>query len=86
MGNFGGSKRLMAMFILLTAEQADHVRGPSENTSGASLEPVERQGGVFILGVEVLTDPAHATHWEYLAPLPQMDSDDPEFPPPIGGT
>lgn len=70
----------MAMFILLTAGQADHARGPSETDPGASLEPVERAGGVFILGVEVLADPAHAEYREYLAALPQMDSADPEFP------
>lgn len=75
----------MAMFILLTAEQADYVRGLSETVPSAALNPVERQGGVFILGVDVLADPAHESHWVYLAALPRMDSDDPEFPPPIGG-
>ena len=71
----------MSLFILLTAGQADAVRGPSVSSAGASLEPVERQGGVFILGAEVLADPAHESHWATLAPLPQMDSDDPGFPP-----
>jgi len=70
----------MAMFILLTAGQADHVHGHSVSTPSGALEPVERQGGVFILGVEVLTDPAHAAHYEYLSALPQMDGDDPDFP------
>ncbi|TAJ97352.1 MAG: hypothetical protein EPO10_14695 [Reyranella sp.] len=70
----------MAMFILLTAGQADHVRGPSTRVPSAALEPVEHQGGVFILGVDVLADPAHEAHWAYLAALPQMDSGDPEFP------
>jgi len=71
----------MAMFILLTAEQADTVRGPSSSTPSAALAPVERQGGVFILGVEVLGDPAHQAHWSYLSALPQLDSADPAFPP-----
>jgi hypothetical protein len=70
----------MAMFILLTDVQADQVRGPSNLTPAASLNPIERQGGVFILGARVLTDLAHEEHWEYLAALPQLDSSDPEFP------
>ena len=70
----------MAMYIVLTAEQADHVRGPSLSTPSAALLPIERQGGVYILGIEVLDDPAHAAHWEYLGGAPQMDSDDPQFP------
>ena len=73
----------MATFILLTAGQADHVRGPSISTPSAALEPVERQGGAFILGVAVLTDPAHEANHSYLAALPQMDDGDPEFPPEI---
>lgn len=73
----------MATFIILTAEQADQVRGASDVTPSAALAPVERQGGLFILGVGVLTDPAHAAHREYLAALPQLDSADPHFPPTI---
>ena len=49
----------MAMFMLLTAGQADHVRGPSAITPSAALAPVERQGGLFVLGIDVLADPAH---------------------------
>lgn len=69
----------MARFILLTAAEADQVRGPT--TPPAALMPVERQGGVYILGVEVLDDPAHAGRHEYLAALPQLDDSDPAFPP-----
>ena len=69
----------MATFILLDADQADSVRGPS--TPSAALNPIERDGGVFVLGVEVLTDPAHQAHWSYLSALPQLDSADPAFPP-----
>ena len=72
----------MAMFILLTAEHVANVRGPSNSNPAASLYPVERQG-VYILGVEVLSDPAHEAHWVYLSTLPQMDSEDKEFPPAI---
>lgn len=70
----------MAMFIFLTAGQADQVRGPSEIAPGAALNPIERQGSVYILGVGVLNDPAHVKHHEYLAALPEMDSSDPLFP------
>ena len=66
----------MSRFILLTAGQADHVRGPSPSTPSASLDPVERAGGVFILGAGVLSDPAHAEHREYLEALPQAAPED----------
>lgn len=70
----------MSMFILLTAEQADQVRGPSLATPSAALNPIERQGSVFILGVEVLTDPGHEPHRDFLSALRQLDSSDPSFP------
>lgn len=73
----------MSMFILLTADQARHVQGPSKIENWHVLAPVERQGGVFILGVEVLKDYVHEDHHEYLATLPQMDSEDLDFPPEI---
>jgi hypothetical protein len=68
-------------FIILTAEQADMVRGPT--AEGAALAPVPRQGDLSILGVVVLADPAHAEHHEYLATLPVLADDDPAFPPPL---
>lgn len=64
----------MAAYILMTDEQAENVRGPA-------LNPIERQGSVFILGVRVLTDPLHAEFHDYLAALPTMDYSDPNFPP-----
>lgn len=70
----------MAMFILLTAGQAEHVRGPSGVSPSAALDPVERQGGLFVLGIDVLGDPAHVTHRNFLSALPQLDSEDPSFP------
>ena len=70
----------MAMFMLLTAGQADHVRGPSAITPSAALAPVERQGGLFVLGIDVLADPAHMAHREYLALLPQLDGNHPSLP------
>jgi len=71
----------MAMFILLTSQHAAAVRGASNTNPAASLNPVERQGGIYILGAEVLADPAHAAHLGVLAGLPQLDSEDLEFPP-----
>lgn len=70
----------MASFILLSAEQAGHVRGPSTASPGAALDPVARQGGIRILNVLVLADPAHAGVHDYLAALPRMDLADPAFP------
>ena len=71
----------MSTFILLDLDQAGMVRGPS--VPFAALNPIEREGGVFVLGVEVLNDPAHQKHWAFLTLLPQMDSADPAFPPPL---
>lgn len=72
----------MAMFILLSSyADTEEVRGPSASEPDAYLEPIERQGGIWILGVEVLDDPAHAAHHAYLSTFPQMDSANPAFPP-----
>lgn len=70
----------MAIFIIMTEAQADTVRGPSVSNPSAALAPIERQGGIYIVGANVLLDPAHVAHHEYLAALPQMDSSDPGFP------
>lgn len=70
----------MTNFIILNAPQADQVRGPSSTDPMSALNPIERQGGKFILPVAVLSDPAHEVHWEFLAALTQLDSGDPEFP------
>lgn len=70
----------MSLFIILTAAEADHVRGPSAVDLSASLDPIERQGEKFILGDRVLADPAHEAHWQFLAALPQLAPSDPAFP------
>ncbi|TGP27881.1 hypothetical protein EN875_033030 [Mesorhizobium sp. M2D.F.Ca.ET.232.01.1.1] len=57
--------------IILDAEQADHVRGPTAN--GAALEPRELPDGIFILPEAVLSDPNHAMHHDYLAALLTRD-------------
>lgn len=56
-------------YILLTSSQADEVRG--ETTPRHRLEPRELSDGNFILGVQVLDDPAHAKHIPLLATLPR---------------
>ncbi len=67
----------MPTVILLTAGQADTVRGPSaEQPSLAALQPIALTDGRFILGVEVLTDPAHAEDHAVLAALPTADAAD----------
>lgn len=73
----------MALFIILNAAEAEQVRGPSAIDPAASLIPVERQGGTFILGSAVLADPAHEAHWQFLIGLPQKRSDAGDFPPPM---
>lgn len=61
------------MLILLTSEEADAVRGPSETTPSAALQPIVLTDGRYILGTEVLSDPAHAKHWALLASLPTCE-------------
>lgn len=73
----------MAMFILLSQADRGLVAGPSSVTPGRALAPIERANGMFILGAEVLHDPAHAPHRASLDVLPQLDSEDPSFPPAI---
>ena len=68
----------MPVFIVLTADQAAHVRGPA--LPPYALVPIERQGGASILPADVLDHPAYAMHAEFLAAMPQMDSADVSFP------
>jgi hypothetical protein len=63
----------MASVILLSADDAAHVRGMSDETPLASLQPLPLTDGRFYLGVEVLADPAHAEFHDYLSALPQVD-------------
>lgn len=64
--------------IVLTAEEADQVRGIS--SPGAALEPRDLGDGRFVLPPEVLTDPAHDDKWETLRGFPIEDV---TFPQPI---
>ncbi len=64
----------MPEVILLTAAQADTVRGPSEEAeAAATLQPIALTDGRFYVGVEVLDDPAHDAHRDVLAALPTVD-------------
>ena len=67
--------------IILTAEQADHVRGM--DTPGAALMPALLADGVtYVLPESVLTDPAHVAKHDYLAALPVRNVADSEWPAP----
>jgi hypothetical protein len=63
----------MTTLILLSAEDAGAVRGPSATVEGAALEPIALTDSRFILPIAVLDDPAHAAHRELLAGLPTAD-------------
>ena len=60
----------MTDVIVLTAEEADKVRGFSPRKSGAALSPAPIKDGRYILGTEVLDDPAHEDVRDFLASLP----------------
>mgnify|MGYP003347387300 CR=1 FL=1 len=65
----------MSIVIVLTGAQAQRVAGPSDEAPNlAALQPVALTDGRFILGVEVLADPAHAEDAAFLGALPQVDS------------
>lgn len=57
--------------IILTDEQAAIVRGVSPHDGGAMLDPVPLKDGAWMLGEQVLDDPAHADVREFLAALPK---------------
>lgn len=59
--------------IVLTTEEAAKARGRSPKDGGHALDPVPLADGRFILGEEVLDDPAHADVRAFLARLPQEE-------------
>jgi hypothetical protein len=61
----------MNELIILTAAEADSVRGKS--SSMAAIEPVALKDGTFILNVTVLADPTHAEHLSKLINLTKSD-------------
>jgi hypothetical protein len=64
------------MMILLTSAEADEVRGDTE--PGHALEPVKLKSGDFVLPPEVIDDPMHAEHHDFLNSLPLIADPDPE--------
>lgn len=64
------------MLILLTPEHVAAVRGPSATAPSASLEPIALTDGRYIVGIEVLADPAHAAHYALLSTLPTCELED----------
>lgn len=68
--------------IILTAQQADAVRGPTSNQ--AALMPVKLVGGAYVLPEEVLSDPNHKVHYDFLSPLPKREVLPSEWPPADG--
>lgn len=68
----------MSNFIILTAAQANQVRGPT--IAPGFLDPIEHEGGWYILPAAVLDDPLHAQHRDFLLEAPQLDTADPSFP------
>lgn len=63
----------MSAVIVLTAEQAEEVSGVSDVAPLAALVPDPLTDGRFILGVSVLSDPAHERHWALLSTCPQVN-------------
>lgn len=59
------------MMIVLTAEEADKVRGRSPRDAGCALDPVQLMDGRYMLPPEVLDDPAHDDVRGFLAILPR---------------
>jgi len=56
--------------IVLTAEEADKVRGRSPKDATAAIAPVALKDGLFFLGEEVLADPLHEDVRDFLAAMP----------------
>jgi len=63
--------------LILTAAEADALRGPSG--PGSALDPRPLDDGTFALPVAVLSDAAHAALQNALQGLQQRDVDDGEW-------
>jgi len=61
----------MSDFIVLSAAEADQVRGVDSPI--AALVPIALLDGRLILPVAVIADPAHAAHAAFLSTLPRQD-------------
>jgi hypothetical protein len=60
------------MMILLTAEEADQVRGYSDPEHMHELMPIPLVDGTFVLSLEVLSDPYHGQKQAFLASKPKI--------------
>jgi hypothetical protein len=63
--------------IILTAAEADDVRGRSPLTDFAAIHPRPLKDGTYMLHEDVISDPAHADVSEFLASLPTVEEVDP---------
>lgn len=61
----------MGQLIVLTKAQADAIRGHS--SPFAAIEPVALKDGTFMIGEEVLTDPAHTARIQSIKALPKVE-------------
>ena len=68
----------MQIMLLLTAEQAARVRGPSDIDPDAVLDPIALPDGSFALPASVLDDPVHELHHQMLGTLPWASMAPPE--------
>ena len=68
----------MQIMLLLTAEQAARVRGPSDIDPDAVLDPIALPDGSFALPASVLDDPVHELHHQMLETLPWASMAPPE--------
>jgi hypothetical protein len=59
--------------IILTAEQAEQVRGISPLNGSAALDPQPLKDGAFELHEDVILDPANADVHDFLAGLPRRE-------------
>lgn len=62
----------MTEVIILSAVEAEKVRGRSPKTGEAALDPVPTKDGRFYLGLNVLDDPAHEDVWGFLRSMPRV--------------
>lgn len=63
--------------IILTAKEADKVRGISPSDRRAALDPIPLKDGAFVLGEHVLDDPVHADVKDFLSALPTVKDVEP---------
>jgi hypothetical protein len=59
--------------IILNDADVERVRGPSEIDPLSALDPVPVPGGLWMLPLAVLADPAHERFRDFLQGLPQED-------------